>query len=282
MATVGYASGALAAAGGQEDDIDEAPYLWSDLVARRTALGVKPDDMARLLRIDIGKYYSRETGALGVGPYLAEELIAMGEFVDEQVRLLVDESPPAGVVVLDAVEDAAQMKLMYPRACTLRDEESYPVALADVAVGRAAAALTRAGREVEVRRASRRADLGVRRLAVGLGKNETAALLGLNTKSYYNAERGTKAPPAGTLGELQAIDDFITSTAEQLEVTVIDGVSVVMTIDDQAQFEHTYPQARTQRNDAAYPHRVHHIAAARRAETLEAAGESTRIAIPQN
>ncbi|MBV8350067.1 MAG: hypothetical protein JOZ49_21940 [Mycolicibacterium sp.] len=96
------------------------------------------------------------------------------------------------------------------------------------------------------RDAGRRADLTVRRLATGLEKNETAALLGVEKKHYYTWERG-KPPSLGLLAELQAVDDFITASASQLEVTDVDGVSVVLMLDDQRQFEHSYPQARTAR-----------------------------------
>ena len=119
----------------------------------------------------------------------------------------------------------------------------------------------------------------VRRLADGLLKDETARLLGIDEKRYAKFERAAAAPPAGLLAELQAIDDFITTTAGQVAVTEAAGVSVVMLIDDQAQFERAYPQARTQRRRVAHPRRVHRVAAARRAHTFEAAGRSVRIAV---
>jgi hypothetical protein len=52
-----------------------------------------------------------------------------------------------------------------------------------------------------------------------------------------------------------------------------------MMIDDQDAFERAYPQARTQRDGVVYPRRVHRVAAARRAHTLETAGGSVRIAV---
>jgi hypothetical protein len=89
--------------------------------------------------------------------------------------------------------------------------------------------------------------------------------------------RSADAPPAGLVAELQAIDDFITTTASQLDVTEVAGVSVVMMIDDQAELERVYPKARTPRDGVVYPRRVHRVAAARRAHLLEAAGGNARI-----
>lgn len=263
----------------REDDIDEAPYLWSDLLARRAALGLSPEEVAGLLRVDASKYRSRETGARSVGPHLVEELIAMEEFVDAELQMLIEGASAEGVIVLDAVADqTALVGTIGLDARTLRHGALYPAVLQHVAVGRAAGELTRRGRQVEVRRGSRRGDLAARRIAVGLGKNEAAALLGMREKSYYNVERGTKAPPAGLLAELQAIDDFITATAGELEVRSAGGVKVVTMIDDQDQFEQAYPRARTLRDAAPYPQRVHRIAAARRAHAIDSAGEPARIA----
>ena len=127
------------------------------------------------------------------------------------------------------------------------------MSLQHVAVGRAAAELSRRGRDVEVHRGDRRGDLTVRRLAAGLLKDETARLLGLDEKKYAKFERSTTAPPAGLVAELQAIDDFITTSAGQLEVTEAAGVSVVVMIDDQAEFERAYPQARTRARRSGLP-----------------------------
>ena len=167
----------------------------------------------------------------------------------------------------------------YPDARTLRDLVPYPVSLQHVAVGRAAAELSRRGRDVEVHRGEQRGDLTVRRLAAGLLKEETARLFGIDAKRYAKFERSTAAPPAGLVTELQAIDDFITTSASQLDITDVDGVSIVVMIDDQADFERIYPQARTKRDGVVYPRRVHRVAAARRAHELEAAGGSARIAV---
>jgi hypothetical protein len=278
--SVGLAGGLSAAVHDQEDDdIDEQPYLWSDLLARRNALSLQVEDLVPVLRVDLRKYRSRETGALEVGPDLVDELIAMAEFVAGEADRLLAEAPASGTVVLQAVVDQGEFETAYADARTLRDLVPYPMSLQHVAVGRAAAELSRRGRDVEVHRGDRRGDLTVRRVAAGLLKDETARLLGLDEKKYAKFERSTTAPPAGLVAELQAIDDFIAISAGQLEVTEVAGVSVVMMIDDQAAFERAYPHARTQRDGVVYPRRVHRVAAARRAHTLEAAGGSVRIAV---
>lgn len=262
-----------------EDDINEPPYLWSDLLARRNALGLRREDLIPVLRVDEVKYRAREDGALPVGPYLVEELIAMEEFAAGLAAEMVAQAPTSGVVTLPALTDQDQFAAAYPDARTLRDKFAYPLTLQHVACGRAAAELSRQDRDVEVHRGDRRADLTVRRLAAGLEKNETAALLGVEKKHYYTWERGAKPPAAGLLAELQAVDDFIAANAGQLEVSEVDGVAVVVMLDDQQQFEATYLQARTVRDQSPYPIRVHRVAAARRAHQLEAAGQSARIAV---
>jgi hypothetical protein len=262
-----------------EDTIDAQPYLWSDLLARRNALGLQVEDLVPVLRVDLRKYRSRETGALEVGPELVDELIAMEEFVTGETGRLLAAAPATGTGILQAVVDQAGFENAHPGARTKRDLVAYPMSLQHVAVGRAAAALSRQGRDVEVHRGDRRADLTVRRLAAGLLKDETARLLGLDEKKYAKFERSTGAPPAGLLAELQAIDDFINASAAALEVTDVDGVSVVVMIDDQRDFTRAYPQARTLRDGTVYPRRVHRVAAARRAQTIEAAGGTARIAV---
>ena len=244
--SVGLAGVLPAAVHDQEDDIDEQPYLWSDLLARRNALSLQVEDLVPVLRVDLRKYRSRETGALEVGPDLVDELIAMEEFVAGEADKLLAAAPAAGTVVLQAVVDQGEFEAAYPDARTVRDLVPYPMSLQHVAVGRAAAELSRRGRDVEVHRGDRRGDLTVRRLAAGLLKDETARLLGLDAKKYAKFERSTTAPPAGLVTELQAIDDFITTSAGQLDVTEVDGVSVVVMVDDQAEFERAYPQARHQ------------------------------------
>lgn len=277
--SVGLAGGLPVGVHDREDDIDEPPYLWSDLLARRNALSLRVEDLVPVLRVDLRKYRSRETGALEVGPELVDELIAMEEFVAGEVDRILNTAPAAGTVTLQAAVDQAEFEDAYPDARTLRDLVPYPMSLQHVAVGRAAAELSRWGRDVEVHRGDRRGDLTVRRLAAGLLKDETARLLGIDEKRYAKFERSTTAPPAGLVAELQAVDDFITTTAAQLDVTDVDGVSVVVMIDDQAEFERAYPQARTDRDGVVYPRRVHRVAAARRAHQLEAGGGSARIAV---
>lgn len=262
-----------------DDDFDdEPPFLWSDLLARRNALSLRVEDLVPVLRVDMRKYRSRETGALGVDELL-DELILMDHFVAGETNKLLAAAPASGLVQLQACVDQDDFETSYPDARTLRDLVPYPVSLQHVAVGRAAAELTRRGLDVEVHRGDRRADLTVRRLAAGLLKDETARLLGLDEKKYAKFERSTTAPPAGLLAELQAVEDFITTSASQLEVIEEAGISVVTMIDDQAEFERVYPQARTQRDGVVYPRRVHRVAAARRALALEAEDKSVRIVV---
>ena len=278
--SVGLAGPMPAAVRDQEGtDIDEQPYLWSDLLARRNALSLRVEDLVPLLRVDERKYRSRETGALEVGPNLVDELIAMEEFVAGLTATYLAAAPADGPVTLRAVVDQVEFEDAHPDARTLRDLVPYPMSLQHVAAGRAAAELSRRGRDVAVHRGERRADLTVRRLAAGLLKDETARLLGIDGKRYAKFERSTSAPPAGLVAELQAVDDFIDSTASGLDVATAEGVTVVMMIDDQDEFEATYPQAKTQRDAVIYPRRVHRVAAARRAHQIEAAGESVRMAI---
>ncbi len=277
--TVGLVGLSPAASYIQEDDIDEPPYLWSDLIARRNALSLRVEDLVPVLRVDLRKYRSRETGALEVGPDLVDELIAMEEFVDGEVARLLAAAPADGIVVLHAVVDQTEFEDAHPDARTVRDLVPYPMSLQHVAVGRAAAQLSRDGRDVQVYRGEQRGDLTVRRLAAGLLKEETARLLGIDAKKYAKFERSTAAPPAGLVAELQAVDDFIVESAGQLDVTEVDGVSVVVMIDDQEVFERAYPHARTKRDGTVFPRRVHRVAAARRARELESAGRSARIAV---
>ena len=279
--SVGLAGALSAGAHDWEDDIDEPPYLWSDLLARRNALSLRVEDLVPVLRVDLRKYRSRETGALEVGPDLVDELIAMEEFVAGERDALLTSAPATGTVVLQAVVDQGEFEDTYPDARTVRDLVPYPMSLQHVAVGRAAAELSRRGRNVEVHRGDRRADLTARRLAAGLLKEETARLLGIDDKRYAKFERSAAAPPAGLIAELQAIDDFIAASAEQLNVADVDGVSVVLMVDDQDAFERAYPQARTKRDGTIYPRRVHRVAAARRAHELEAAGQPARIAVAE-
>ncbi len=281
--SVGLA-GVLPAAVREEGDIVEQPsyeYLWSDLKARRNALSLWPEDLAPLYELDLTRYRTYESGArdlLGPGRGLVDELIAMEAFVAGEADRLIDEAPAEGTVVLNAVIDQEAFSIRFPDAHHRRNQNSYPMTLQHVAVGRAAAELSRRDRDVEVYRGERHFDLTAGRLAVGLGKTETAHLLGLNVKSYFKAERGADPPRRATLDELQDLDDFIVDTAGRFEVRDEDGVSVIWILDDQAEFEKIYPEARFQRSDTPYPVRMLHVAAGRRAGALAAAGHPVRIA----
>ncbi len=260
----------------RENDIDEPPYLWSDLLARRNALGLQTEELAPVLDVDYHRYREREKGVLSVGPYMLGEVIRMERFVAAVEADLIGGSGE-GAVVLEAVADQQAFEDAYPDARTLRDQNPYPMALHHVAAGRAAAALTRQGRDVEVYWDGRRADLKVRRLAAGLLKEETAGLLGIVSRRYARFESSADAPPAGLLAELQAIDDFIVDSSAALEVINENGIQIVTMIDDPAQFVRTYPQARTHRDETVYPLRVHRVAVGRRAAAIETAGTPARI-----
>lgn len=259
-------------------DEDGPPYRWSDLLARRNALGLQTEEIASILKIDLAKYHSRESGRLRVGRWLMDELFLMEEFVDHQVaRYLETVVDPAGIMILEVVEGQDAFVAEFPDAHTRRDEVPYPVSLQYVAAGTAAAELSRRGHAVEVHRGDRRADLTARRCAAGLLKNETAALLGIQEKRYYRFESGTTAPGPGLIAELQAVDDFIVAAAQQLDTIEHDGTTVVLMVDDRQQIEQRYPQARTLRDGVAYPGRVHRVAAARRARQFP--HEAVRIAV---
>ena len=262
----------------READIDEQPYLWSDLVARRCALGLRREDIATVLRIPLRVYLAQESAALPVDSYTVAELIAMHDFVAQETASMLAVRPSgAGTITLRAVADPGEFRSTYPHARTQRHGVTYPLGLQHVAVGRAAAELSRQGHDVEVHRGSDRADLTVRRLACGLLKTATAYLLDLTKKKYYRWESGVTAPPAGLLDELQAVDDFITATATELKTVAVGEMSTVFMLDNQRQFEAQYPQACTLRGGAPYPIRVHHVAAGRRAHHIGA--DATRIAV---
>lgn len=275
----------LPAVFGEEDDIDEQPlaaYLWSDLKVRRNALSLWPEDLAPVLGLDLTRYRTYESGGRdlrGAAAGIVEEIIAMETFVVGEVARLVDDPPTAGTVVLHAVLDQDTFNTRYPQARTRHTNHPYPVTLQYVAVGRAAAELRRRGRDVEVYRGERHFELAAARLAAGLGKKETALLLGLNEKTYNVTERGTKpAGRSGLMHTLQALDDFVNAAAARFEVSVQDGVSVIWVLDDQAEFEKTYPEARFDRSDTPYPVRMLHVAAGRRVHQLDMAGPA-RIAV---
>lgn len=261
-------------------EVEETPpYLWSDLLARRDALGLRREEMVKVLRVDERKYRARESGALPVGSTLIEEVAAMETFVEHETERLLRKASPVGTVVLRAAEDQAHFERLYPKARSLRDGAPYPVTLQHVAAGRAAAILNRRDRTVEVRRGDRWADLLVRRLAVGLVKREAAGLLGVSDSHFYKCERGNDSPPTGLVSELQTIDDFIQLSGLLLTRSRIEGATVVHMLDDQDDFLRAFPRARTVMGYRPYPLRVHRIAVARRAQRLAAEGARTRIAV---
>lgn len=270
----------------EEDDIVEQPsyeYLWSDLKARRNALGLWPEDLAPLFGFDLTRYRTYESGGRDLmrdNRGLVDELITMEAFVGEEADRLIEGAPTEGTVVLQAVADQETFNIRYPDARnTRRRQNAYPVTLHYVAVGRAAAELRRRGRAVEVYRGERHFDLAAARSAVGLGKTEMAHLLGLNVKSYFKTERGADPPRQVTLNELQGLDDFIVDTAGGFEVSVDNGVGVITVVQEQVEFEKLYPEARFQRSGTPYPVRAQWVAAGRRAGTLAAAGQPVRIGV---
>ncbi|GAT05447.1 uncharacterized protein RMCFA_5558 [Mycolicibacterium fortuitum subsp. acetamidolyticum] len=267
----------------EEDDIEQpfVEYLWPDLKGRRNALSLWPEDLAELYEMDLTRYRTVESGArdlLGPVRNFVDELIAMEAFVTSEMARLIEDVPDEGTAVLNAVVDQDEFAAVYPDARTLLLQKPYPVTLQYVAVGRVAAELRRLGRNVEVYRADRRFDLAAARSAVGLGKAETAHLLGINPKSYNTTER-TRGVREASLKDLQAVDDFIAAAAGELEVTEKSGVSVVWLRAGQGSFEKTYPNARVQRSGTRYPVRMLWIAAGRRAGVLAAAGHAVRIAV---
>lgn len=258
-------------------------YLWSDLKARRNALGLWPEDLAPLFGFDLTRYRTYESGGRDLmrdNRGLVDELITMEAFVGEEADRLIEGAPTEGTVVLQAVADQETFNIRYPDARnTRRSQNAYPVTLHYVAVGRAAAELRRRGRAVEVYRGERHFDLAAARSAVGLGKTEMAHLLGLNVKSYFKTERGADPPRQVTLNELQGLDDFIVDTAGGFEVSVDNGVGVITVVQEQVSFEKLYPEARFQRSGTPYPVRAQWVAAGRRAGTLAAAGQPVRIGV---
>lgn len=277
-------------------------YLWSDLKARRNALSLWPEDLAPLLGIDPALYLAYEydrpqdvptksagrRGAMrairagegspdNVPEQFVDELAEMEAFVADEAEQLIEAAPATGMVKLDAVVDQEKFTSECPDACTRLLEYPYPVILQHVAVGRAAAELRRRGRDVEVYRGERRSDLAAARCAVGLGKTETAHLLGINVKSYFANER-KGAVRQEALNDLQKIDDFITDTSNRLAVKDENGISVLWATDNPEQFQKAYPKAVIERSANPYPVRMLWVAAGRRAGELDAAGQAVRIA----
>lgn len=262
------------------DVVDETPpYLWSDLLARRDALGLGREEMARVLSVDQRSYQAREWGALSVGRTVIEEVAAMESFVDDETDRLLRRAPKSGGVVLRAALDQREFERKHPQARSVHGDTPYPVTLQHVATGRAAAILDRQDRTVAVLRGDKWADLLVRRLAVGLVKRETPALLGVSESHYYKCERGNDPAPTGLVSELQVIDDFIQLSGLLLKRSRIEGATVVHMLDDADEFLRAFPRARTLMGFRPYPLRVHRIAAARRAQRLAAEGARTRIVV---
>ncbi|MBE5477936.1 hypothetical protein E3G68_005290 [Mycobacteroides abscessus] len=274
-------------------DDDGRAYLWSDLVARRVALGLQTEQSARAMKVSYEDYDEIEEGEKPPDPQMVESITAMEQFVAQETDLAVAAGTGGKAVWFTAVADQDAFNQMYPQARTPWGTP-YPFTLQHVAIGRAAGELSRRGIDVEVfggPQGDRRVDLAVRRQAVGLLKTMASDLLGIPQKRYYKWEAGIKwAPgragdptgasvPAGLIAEMQALDDFIVLTAAELPVEIIDGVSVVYMLDDQAEFEQVYPQARTLRDRIPYPIRIHRVAAARRASSLASAGHDVRIAV---
>ncbi|MEE3755373.1 hypothetical protein [Mycobacterium intracellulare] len=273
-------------------------YLWSDLKARRYALSLWPEDLAPALGVDLARIllceyedvgdvpwrYAKELPAMRAyiaghpgDPYevpseYISELAAMEAFVaTEAQRLTTTAAAEGNTVTLNAAADQEAFIDRYPGAHTF-DGIPYPVALHYVAVGRAAAELRRRGRDVEVFKGDRRFDLPAARFALGLGKAQTADLLGSHEKTYYKNERGVNPPPPVPMKELQRMDDFIASLVGELEISTEDGASVVWIHDDQAAFERAYPNAVIERSGKPYPVRTMWVAAALRAGALQSAG----------
>lgn len=274
---------------------DGREYLWSDLLARRLALGLQTEESARAMKVSYEDYDEVEEGEKPPEPQMIESITAMERFVAQETDLAVAaaEGTVDKVVQLIALAGQDAFDRMYPHARTPWGT-SYPFTLQHVAIGRAAGELSRRGIDVEVyggQQGDRRVDLAVRRQAVGLLKTMAGELLGIPRKRYYRWEAGIKwAPgragdpagspvPAGLIAEMQALDDFIVITAAELPVENVDGVSVVYMLDDQADFEQVYPEARTLRDRIPYPLRIHRVAAARRASSLASAGHDVRIAV---
>lgn len=263
-------------------------YLGSDIRSYRNALSLRFEELNALLGVDEARQWEREAGKRDIGRFVMVELLLMEQFVEDLTRLEIaaviadapdPEAPGVGAVVLEAFESQEEFQVAYPHAATRRDGTAYPVSLQQVAVGRAAAELSRRGYNVEVYRTDgRRADLKVRRMAAGLLKRETAELLGSTEKKYHLVERGKSAAPAGMIEELQAVDDFIEQTAANLPVTSAEGADVVLMTSDLHQFRRAFPHARTRRDGRPYPTRVVAIAAVRRARAMMAdSGRPIRI-----
>lgn len=255
-------------------------YSGADLAAARNAVGLSIHELTSVLRVDGENYKAREADTKDVQAHLVAELTAMNAFVTGLADQLAAAVPAAGVVVLEAVPDQASFESVFPLAKTRRDGVPYPVGLQHNAVGRVACELQRQGRTVEVHRGSRRADLLVRRRAVGLSGKEAARLFGLNEKTYLEGEQGKK-PLSRVLAELQAVEDFIVAEAADVRVVDVGNIKAVLTGGGDAGTQNRRAAAAvTLRDQKPYPASVHYAAAGRAAEELRNAGHDVRVAVP--
>lgn len=239
-----------------------APYLWSDLVARRSSLGLTREEVASTLGVDLSRYRSRETGAQAVGHHLMDELIAMEAFVASITQAHITTGREAPRITVSA--DQAAFEGRYPRARTGWKDTPYPVTLEYTAAGRAAAALRREGIATDIHRAGRAADVLCRRLATGLVRPNAVELMRISKKHYQEIERGTRHNPRAVVEELQNLDDFLTTAAEALEPLSPGPPVVLPLIDDQQEFEARYPEAHLA-DGAPWPSRVSRVIALRAA-----------------
>ncbi|MDZ4233978.1 MAG: hypothetical protein U1C73_09500, partial [Dietzia sp.] len=130
---------------------DGREYLWSDLLARRLALGLQAEESARALKVSYEDYDEVEDGEKPPDPQMVESITAMERFVAQQADLAVAAAEGTGdkAVQFIALADQDAFNQMYPRARTPWGTP-YPFTLQHVAVGRAAGELSRRGIDVEV------------------------------------------------------------------------------------------------------------------------------------
>jgi hypothetical protein len=255
-------------------------YSGADLAAARHAVGLSIHELTSVLRVDADNYKAREIDTKDVQAHLVGELIAMSTFVAGLVDQLTAQAPTEGTVLLEAVTDQASFESAYPMAKTRRDGVPYPMGLHHNAVGRVASALQRTGRTVEVRRGDRRAELLVRRRAVGLGGKEAARLFGLNEKTYLEGEQGKK-PLSRVLAELEAVENFITAEAADMRIIDVGSIKAVLMAPADAGARASLAEtAVTLRDREPYPVGVHYAAAGRAAQELRNAGHDVRVVMP--
>ncbi|MUM03481.1 hypothetical protein B5P44_01580 [Mycobacterium sp. CBMA 213] len=269
----------------------EEKYTWADLSVRRIGLGISTEVYASTLRISNDGYVLSECGDAPVNPRDVAHMIAMELFVAEETARLVAAADfdDDETIELSVCVDQDAFNAEFPNA-RFHVNAAFPFTLQHVAAGRAAAELTRRGRDVHVYRGDVNVDLLVRRLAVGLMKQQAAELLGLAPQKYVRWEIGTvrkfgekaAGAPVGLIREMQAIDDYITATAKALPAIPDDGITAVFMLDDPEDITATYPGGHTKRGAEPYPRRVHRVAVARRAGALEAAGHRVRIVVDED